>query len=56
MREYVYNDDCRDDMYCTKYMKQLLKEHYKENIIIYSKDLGKDDLISFHDMAAYFNL
>ena len=56
MGEYVYNDGCRDDVYCTKYIKQLLKEHYKENIILCSKGLGKDDLISFHNMTAYFNL
>ena len=53
MRKYPYNDGCRDELYCTKYIKQLLKEHYKENIIICSKGPWKDDLISFHDMAAY---
>ena len=53
MREYVYNDGCGDDVYYTKYIKQLLKESYKENIIICSKGPGKYDLISFHDMAAY---
>ena len=39
-------------MYCTKNIKQLLKKHYKENIIICSKSPRKDDLISFEDMAA----
>ena len=41
------------DAYCTKYIKQLLKEHYKEHVIKCSKGPGKNDLISFHDMAAY---
>ena len=50
MREYVCNDGC-GDVYCKKYIKQLLKEHYKENIITFSKGPRKDDLISFHDMA-----
>ena len=53
MRKYPYNDGCRDDLYCTKYIKQLLKEYYKENTIICSTGPWKDDLISFHDMAAY---
>ena len=30
-----------------KFMKQLLNEHYKENLIICSKNPGKDDFISF---------
>ena len=53
MRKYVCDDGCGDGLHCTKYIKQLLKEHYKENIIICSKGPRKDDLISFHDMAAY---
>ena len=52
MREYVYNDGWRDGVYCTKYIKQLSKEHYKENIIICSKSLGKADLTFFIDMVA----
>ena len=40
MREYVCNYGCGDDVHCTKYIKQLLKENYKENIIICSKGPG----------------
>ena len=53
MREYVYNDGCGDDVSYTKDIKRLLKDPCKENIIIFSKGPRKDDLISFHDMAAY---
>ena len=47
MREYVYNDGWRDGVYCTKYIKQLSKEHYKENIIICSKSLGKASILYY---------
>ena len=53
MAEYIQDTDSRSNVYCKKYIKQLLKDHYKENIIICSKGPGKDDLISFQNMATY---